>query len=52
MEIVSKEGANIENMVNKSRGDAAYTIIDLSALVPEAAEHIRKVDGVIRVRVL
>ena len=52
LEIVSKEGANIENMVNKSRGDAAYTIIDLSALVPEAVEHIRKVDGVIRVRVL
>ncbi len=52
LEIISTDGANIENMVNKSRGNAAYTIIDVSELVPEAADHIRALDAVIRVRVL
>ena len=52
LEVVSAAGANIENMVNKSRGDAAYTIIDASQVIPEAAEKMMKVDGVYRVRVL
>lgn len=51
--IVSAEGANIENMVNKSRGEVAYTILDVGSALPEgAAERLRALEGVIRVRVL
>lgn len=50
-EIVTASGLNIENLVNKSRNDVAYTILDFNGDVPETlAEAIQKVDGVIRVR--
>ena len=50
---LSAEGMNVENMTNKSRGDYAYTMVDLNA-VPAATvvEHIRALDGMIRVRLL
>jgi len=44
---------NIENMVNKSRGDYAYTVLDIVGSVSE--ENIKKleaIDGVLKVRVL
>ncbi|MBE6558526.1 MAG: 3-phosphoglycerate dehydrogenase [Ruminococcaceae bacterium] len=50
---VAAEGLNIENMTNKSRGNAAYTILDVTGEVPAAvAEHLTAVNGVLRVRVL
>ena len=50
---VAAEGLNIENMTNKSRGNAAYTILDVTGEVPTAvAEHLSAVNGVLRVRVI
>ena len=50
---LSADGANVENMVNKSRGDWAYTMIDFADEIPAAAvEHVRAMDGVVRVRTL
>ena len=50
---VSAEGLNIENMTNKSRGNAAYTILDVTGEVPVAvAEHLAALEGVLRVRVI
>lgn len=51
--VLSDAGINIPNMANKSRGDAAYTLIDCDT-VPEDAliEKIRRIDGVKKVRVI
>lgn len=46
-------GLNIHNMVNKSRGEMAYTLLDLDSAVPDAAvAKIRTIEGVLNVRVL
>ncbi|MDD6479257.1 MAG: phosphoglycerate dehydrogenase [Oscillospiraceae bacterium] len=47
------DGVNIENMLNKSRGDYAYTMLDTTATdVNAVAEKIAAIDGVIRVRTI
>ena len=49
--ILADSGANITDMVNKSKGDIAYTVINLDENAPEAAaDNIRRIEGVIRVR--
>lgn len=51
--IVSSQGVNIAHMQDQSRGEYAYLLLDLDdVLSPEAVELIRRVSGVIRVRVL
>ena len=51
--LFSKEGVNIENMVNKSRGDYAYSIFDVCSEVKESViKDLAAIDGVIRVRVI
>lgn len=46
-------GINIAEMVNKSKGDYAYTLIDLDSVVTEeAVAKIKAVDGVIKVRII
>lgn len=46
------DDANIENLLNKSRGDIAYTLADLkSEPDPEVIEMIQNLPGVIRVNV-
>ncbi len=47
---VSSKGANIENLVNKSKKDWAYTMLDVNGEID--AETIKAVDGVVGVRVL
>lgn len=49
---VSEQGANVENMENKSRKDYAYTLIDVTGATADLTESIKGVDGVIRVRVI
>ena len=45
------QGLNIENMANKSRGDYAYTLLDISHPLPhDTVERLKEIDGVIRVR--
>ena len=48
---VSAENINIENMLNRSKKDYAYTVLDVAEDVSEATlDKIRAVEGVIRVR--
>ncbi|MBQ6173605.1 MAG: phosphoglycerate dehydrogenase [Clostridia bacterium] len=45
------QGLNIENMANKSRGEYAYTLLDLGQAMPhDTVEQLRKIEGVLRVR--
>ncbi len=47
---ISENGFNIENMINKSKGEYAYTILDISSDADDAlVRRIRSIDGVIRV---
>lgn len=51
--VVSAEGINIENLSNGSKGDYAYTIIEIGVNVPEkVVSAIQAIDGVIKVRVI
>lgn len=51
--ILGSHKVNIAHMVNESRGDLAYTLIDVEGEVPSAAaEAIRAIDGVLNVRVI
>ncbi|MBR4555319.1 MAG: phosphoglycerate dehydrogenase [Ruminococcus sp.] len=47
---VADKGANIENMVNKSKKDWSYTMLDVSGSADIDA--IKAIEGVVRVRVL
>lgn len=50
---LAKEGINIENMASKSKGDNAYTILDISAAPSEeATAKISQIDGMLRIRVI
>ena len=47
------KGINISDMTNKSRGEVAYTMIDVeSAPTTEIIEALEKIDGVFRVRIV
>ncbi|MBE6707407.1 MAG: 3-phosphoglycerate dehydrogenase [Ruminococcaceae bacterium] len=51
--IVGGTGANIENMMNKSKGDNAYTVVDVTGDVSdETVAKLAAVEGVYRVRVI
>ena len=51
--LLSKEGVNVENMTNKSKGDYAYTMVDVSAEVDEKViGEIKTIPGILRVRVI
>ncbi len=44
---------NITDMLNKSKGDVAYTMIDVeSPITPDIVEKLESIDGVFRVRVV
>ncbi len=44
---------NIEHMINNSRGDYAYTIIDLeNKATDDSLARIKAIEGVLRVRVI
>lgn len=51
--ILGAEGLNIADMTNKSKGEYAYTLIDLeSAASKEALEELCQIEGVAKVRVV
>ncbi len=51
--LFGRDGVNVENLSNKSRGDYAYTMVDLTTRVTDSVvEDVRRMDHVIRVRVL
>lgn len=50
---MASAGLNIHNMVNKSRGDMAYTLVDVdSPVAPGVLDAIGAIDGVLSVRYL
>jgi len=50
---VAQENANIAGLVNQSRGEYAYTMLDLDHTVSgKAIEQIQAIDGVLRVRII
>lgn len=50
--VLSEISGNVENMLSKSRGDYAYTIIDVAGANTADVEKIASVDGVVRVRAI
>lgn len=50
---VAKENLNITDMINKSKGQYAYTLIDTeTAATKEIVNKIEEIDGVLRVRII
>ncbi len=50
---LAHDGLNIHNMVNKSRGEMAYTLVDVeSAVGPDALHTLAEISGVLAVRYL
>ncbi len=50
---LAKENINISDMLNRSRGEYAYTMLDLDHPTPQSAiDEITAIDGVLRVRVI
>ena len=48
---MAQAGLNIHNMVNKSKGEMAYTLVDLdSAAAPEVIRRIAQIPGVLSIR--
>lgn len=51
--VVADEKLNIANMVNKSKGDFAYTIVEINgALKQSSVDKISSLDNIIRIRVI
>lgn len=51
--VLGDNGINITDMVNKSKGDYAYTMLDIESKVSdEIIEQLATIDGVLRVRVV
>ena len=50
---MARENINISDLLNRSRGEYAYTMLDLDSMPPaHAVEQLEKIDGVLRVRVI
>jgi D-3-phosphoglycerate dehydrogenase len=50
---MAQAGLNIHNMMNKSKGEVAYTLVDVETKVPkEVIDSIAKIEGVLAVRYL
>ena len=50
---LSEDGVNVPNMTNKSKGDYAYTIVDLdSPITDEAVADLKAIPGIIRMRII
>lgn len=50
---MAKAGLNIHNMLNKSKGEMAYTLVDVDSAVPaDLIAHLSGIEGVLSVRYL
>jgi D-3-phosphoglycerate dehydrogenase len=51
--VLSEQGVNIENLTNKSRGNVAYSLVDITGKLDDQTEQmIEAIEGIIRVRVI
>ena len=50
---LAEDSVNVENMTNKSKGDWAYTMVDVGTAVDETViSDIKNIPGIVRVRVI
>jgi D-3-phosphoglycerate dehydrogenase len=50
---MAEAGLNIHNMINKSKGEMAYTLVDVDSAVPvNLTDHLSAIEGVLAVRYL
>jgi D-3-phosphoglycerate dehydrogenase len=48
---LANDGLNIEDLLNRSIGELAYTIVDVDAPIsPEISSSLSEIDGVLRLR--
>ena len=51
--VVGEMGLNIENMINKSKGDNAYTMLDVTGVIADdMVAKLNAIDGIVKVRVI
>lgn len=51
--VLAETGVNIENMINKSKGDNAYTMVDVTGdVAADVVAKLNAVDGIVKVRVI
>lgn len=51
--VLADQGINIADMLNRSKGNVAYTIIDIDSEISEKSiEKIRNIEGVLMVRII
>ena len=51
--VISEKGINVENMINRSKKDYAYTILEIGGAVPaDAKDAISAIENVIRVNII
>ena len=51
--VVAKDNMNIENLENKSRGEYAYTILDVNEVDAQTVkERLYEIEGIIKVRII
>ena len=52
-DLVAGKGINIENMLNKSKGDNAYTMLDIAGKVDPAIQgELEAIEGVLKVTLI
>ena len=50
---MAEAGLNLHNMLNKSKGEMAYTLVDVDSAVPlQLVQHIAAIKGVLVARYL
>ena len=53
LDVIGQENLNVDNLVNKARGDYAYSIIDIDSQVnPSVVDTLSAIEGIIRVRLI
>ena len=50
--VFSADGINIDTMINKSKGDASYTVLDVEAVNETIAAKLESIAGVRKVRII
>lgn len=50
--VLADHGVNVSNMLNNSKGDYAYSLLDTDKVIDGIAELIENIDGILRVRII
>ena len=50
--VISAAGVNIESMLNRSKGDNAYTMVEVAALTDDIIAKLNAIEGMIKIRVI